>query len=256
MKRGLRVFVGLACFFVMGLPVFSQPSSKSIMTVNLDDFDSVGAQDYLYDGQKYSWEWGCSASRFIMDGYPKLEYFEGIPNPLAQIKLGMDGERKVLGVKVAYKRKGDNWFEIYPVRDGKTFEPVFTGTVNTLDFWVWGANYNYNLEVLVRDARGVVHVLRGGSLYFPGWRNIIVKIPAWIEQHSKLRSGPANMTFVGFRVRAAAEEYVDDFTIFLDELKYTTNSLSNIYDGYELRHADFGDQESGDSDSDEVKDGE
>ena len=33
MKRGLRVFVGLACFFVMGLPVFSQPSSKSIMTV-------------------------------------------------------------------------------------------------------------------------------------------------------------------------------------------------------------------------------
>ena len=101
---------------------------------------------------------------------------------------------------------------------------------------------------------GVVHVLKGASLYYPGWKNIIVKIPTWIEQHSKLRSGPANMTFVGFRVRAAAEEYVDDFTVFFDELKYTTNSLSNIYDGYELRHADFGDQESGDSD--EVKDGE
>lgn len=255
MKRGLRVFVGLACFFVMGLPVFSQPSTKSIATVNLDDFDNVGAQDYLYDGEKWSWDWASAASRFIMEGYPRLDYFEGIPNPLAQLKRGLDGERKVLGVKVAFKRKGDNWFEVYPVKDDKPFEPMFTGTVNTLDFWVWGANYNYNLEVLVRDARGVVHVLKAANLYYSGWKNIIVKIPGWMEQHSKLRSGPANMTFVGFRIRAAAEEFVDDFTVFFDEIKYTTNSLSDIYDGYELRRVDFGDSEDSEN-SDEVKDGE
>ena len=254
MKRGLKVLVGLACFFVIGLPVFSQPNAKSIATVTLDDFDSVGAQDYLYDGEKYSWEWGVQASRFIMDGYPRLEYFEGIPNPIAQLKRGMDGERKVLGVKTSYKRKGDNWFEIYPTKDGEPFEPVFSGTVAQIDFWVWGANYNYTLDVLVRDSSGIVYVLPAGSLYFPGWRNVVVKIPGWINQHSKLRSGPANMTFVGFRVRSDAQEYVDDFTIFFDELKYTTNSLTDIYDGYELRRVDFGDSDG--SGSDEVKDGE
>lgn len=254
MKRGLKVLVGLASFFVIGLPVFSQPSSKSIATVTMDDFDSVGAQDYLYDGEKYSWEWGANASRFIMDGYPKLDYFDGIPNSLEQLKRGMDGDRKVLGVKVSYKRKGDNWLEVYPTKDGEPYEPVFTGTVNTIDFWVWGAHYNYYLEVLVRDANGTVHVLKAGTLYFSGWKNIIVKIPGWLVQHSKLRSGPANMTFVGYRIRSDAAEFVDDFTVFFDELQYTTNSLSDIYDGYELRRVDFGDSES--DSSDEVKDGE
>lgn len=53
------------------------------------------------------------------------------------------------------------------------------------------------------------------------------------------------MTFVGFRVRTYAKEAVDDFTIFFDQLKYTTNTLANIYDGYALRNVDFGDSEAG-----------
>lgn len=243
MKRGLKVFVGLACLFVIGLPAFSQPSSKSIVSVELDNFDNNGAQDYLYDGEKLSWNWGYNASRFIAEGYPKLDFFNGIPNSLEVLKRGQDVEAKVLGVKTSYKRKGDNWFEVYPVKDDKAYEVPFVGTVNHLDFWVWGANYKYFLEVLVRDARGIVHVLNGGSLYFSGWKNVVVKIPGWIEQHSKLRSGPAAMTFVGFRIRSDAEEYVDDFAIFFDEIKYTTNPLSNIYDGYELKNADFGESQ-------------
>ena len=254
MKRGLKVLVGLACFFVIGLPVFSQPSAKSLATVLMDDFDSVGAQDYLYAGQKYSWEWGVQASRFVADGFPKLEYFNGISNSLAVLKRGMDGERKCLGVQVSYKRKGDNWFEVFPTKDDKAFEPVFQGTVNTVDFWVWGANYNYYLEMLVRDANGTVHVLKVGSLAFSGWRNIVVKIPGWLCQHSKLRSGPPNMTFVGFRIRSDAGEFVDDYAIFFDELKYTTNTLSDIYDGYDLR--DVFESAVDSESSDEVKDGE
>ena len=105
---------------------------------------------------------------------------------------------------------------------------------------------------MVRDTRGVVHVLPAGSLAFSGWKNIIVKIPGWIQQHSQLRSGPSNMTFVGFRIRSDAEEYVDDYVIFFDQIKYTTNSLSFIYDGYELKDIQFDDNE----DSDEVSEAE
>ena len=43
-----------------------------------------------------------------------------------------------------------------------------------------------------------------------------------------------------------AEEYVDNYVVFFDQLKYTSNSLSNIFDGYELKEVDFGDSSSGD----------
>ena len=234
MKRGLKVFVGLASLFVIGLPLFAQPSSRSIETFVMDDFDSAGEQNYLYDGKAYSWDWAINSSRFVAEGYPKQNYFNGAPNSLRQLLKGTDKELKALGIQTAYNRKGDNWFEVYPTKDDKAFEIPFTGIVSTIDFWVWGSNYNYYIEL---------RVLPAGSLAFHGWRNIIINIPSWIQQQSHLRSGPTSMSFVGFRIRSDAEEYVDDFMIFFDQLKYTSNSLSFIYDGYELKDV-FADSES------------
>ena len=244
MKRGLKVFIGLVSFCAICLPVFGQPSSKSIETVIMDSFDSAGAQEYLCDGETYSWDWAVNSSRFVAEGYPKTGYYDGIPNSLKQLNKGKDIEPKVFGIKTAFNRKGDNWFEIYPTKDDKPVDIPFIGNVTHMDFWVWGANYNYYLEVLVRDATGRVHVLPAGSLAFNGWRNIIVSIPGWLQQHSHLRSGPETMSFVGFRIRTDAAEYVDNFVIFLDQIKYTTNPLSFIYDGYELKDIDFEDEES------------
>jgi hypothetical protein len=240
MKKGLKVLVSLAVLFVLGLPVFSQPSSKSIETFVMETFDSAGEQNYLYSGTTYSWDWAVNTSRFVAEGYPKTGYYEGIPLSLKALLKGTDVERKVFGVKIAFNRKGDNWFEVYPTKDDKPFEIPFVGSVSQLDFWVWGANYNYYLEVMLRDATGRVHVLQAGSLAFNGWKNIVVNIPGWLQQHSHLRSGPENMTFVGFRVRSDAEEYVDNYVIFFDQMKYTTNSLSFIFDGYEMKDVDFG----------------
>ena len=50
MKRELKVLIGLACLFVIGLPAFAQPNSRSIETFVLDDFDSAGSQNYMYNG--------------------------------------------------------------------------------------------------------------------------------------------------------------------------------------------------------------
>ena len=249
MKRELKVLIGLACLFVIGLPVFAQPNSRSIETFVLDDFDSAGSQNYMYNGKQYSWDWDVGSSRFIADGYPKTGYFEGVPNSLKQLHKGEDKEFKVFGVKTAFKRKGDNWFEVYPTADGKSFEIPFIGIVSQMDFWIWGSGYNYYLEVMVRDALGTVKVLPAGSLAFHGWKNIVINIPGWIQQSSHLRSGPENLTFVGFRIRSDAEEYVDNFVVYFDQIKYTSNSLSLIYDGYELNDVDFGDS----SDDSEAK---
>jgi hypothetical protein len=230
MKKGLVVFLNLALLFLLSVPVFSQPSSKSVETFVMDNFDKA-------DGNE--WTWTVNASRFIAEGYPKWGYFKGIPNSLKPLRKADDGDPMVFGVKTAFNRKGDNWFEIYPAKDDKPYEIPFVGTVTQLDFWVWGANYMYYLEVMVRDADGRVHVLPVGNLAFNGWRNVVVNIPGWIRQHSKLRSGRPDMTFVGFRVRTDPEEFVDDFMVYIDQLKYTTNSLSEIFDGYELKDTNF-----------------
>ena len=234
MKKGLKVFVNLSLLFVLAIPAFSQPSSKSVETFLIDNFDA-----------ETDWKWSVNASRFIAEGFPKSGYFAGIPNSLRPFYKDKDVEPKVLGVQTAFNRKGDNWFEVVPSKDGKIYEIPFVGNVVNVDFWVWGANYLYYLEVMVRDANGQVHVLPAGKLSFNGWKNVIVKIPGWIVQHSKLRSGPKTLTLIGFRVRTDAVEYVDDFAIYFDNLKYTTNSLSFIFDGYELKETDFSNSESG-----------
>lgn len=249
MKKGVISSVSLALFLLGGAAAFAQPSVRSVETIVIDSFDTDGAQNYQVPGKKadspgkvYNWTWGTQASRFVAEGYPKQNFFDGIPNSLRPLRKDGDPDAKVLGVQVAFNRKGDNWFEVFPVGsetdengNAKALEIPFVGTVSHIDFWVWGANYRYYLEVMVRDADGRVHVLPAGNLVFQGWRNVVVNIPTYIRQHSRLRSGPETLAFVGFRIRSDMNEFVDDFQIFFDQLRYTTNTMSNIYDGYDLR---------------------
>ena len=202
-------------------------------TIVIDNFDTPDDMD---------WTWGVQASRFVTEGYPIVKTFEGMPNSLRPYHKEGDPAAQVLGVKVAFDRKGDNWVEIFPQdSEGNPFEPEFTGTVTQIDFWVWGAHYRYRLEVMLRDSAGRVHTINAGSLQFEGWKNIVLNVPSYISQHSYFRNGRRNMTFVGFRVRSDATEAVDNYVIYLDQLKYTTNTLVNVYDGYDLKDADFGD---------------
>jgi hypothetical protein len=231
MKKGFVVFMQLALIFVIGAPVFSQPSEKSVETTLIDNFDTPDQME---------WTWSVQASRFIADGYPVLKYSKGISHSLRPFVKEGDPEPQVLGVKVAYNRKGDNWFEVYPTKDDKPYEIPFVGNVSQIDFWVWGSNYLYFLDLLVRDSGGSVHVIPAGNLAFSGWKNLIVSVPTYIRQSARLHTAPESMTFVGFRIRAHGSEYADDFSIFFDKLQYTSSILTNVYDGYELRKEDFG----------------
>ena len=246
MKKGVVVFTSFAVLLAFSVPAVAQPSSKAVETRIIDNFDNVGSQDYQVPGKTvnsidtHNWTWNVQASHYVAEGYPKMSYFDGQPNSLRLFNKEGDSP-KVLGVQTSFLRKGENWFEIYPENDGKPYEIPFVGTVTQIDFWVWGANYLYFIDLLVRDADGRVYTLPAGNLAFNGWRNVIVQIPSHIRQHSRLRSGPVAMTFVGFRIRTDPEEYVDNFNIFFDQLKFSTNALRNVFDGYELKNVDFGD---------------
>lgn len=252
MKKGVVLLTSLALLVAFCAPVVAQPSSRAVETFIVDDFDNKGEKNaYQQMSGSEQWTWNIHTSRNINKdgGFPKMDYFDGQPNSLKALNKDKESSPKVLGVKTSYLRKGENWFEVYPELDGKAYEIPFVGTATQIDFWVWGANYLYYIDLLVRDADGRVHTLPAGNLAFNGWRNLVVTVPGHIRQHSRLRSGPTEMTFVGFRVRTDPDEYVDDFNIFFDQLKYTTNTLSNIFDGYELKDIEFGDSSSKSSSS-------
>ena len=237
MKKGLVVCMCFGLLLLFSSPAFSQEAmqtQKSTESFMIDNFNNESGN---------AWTWDVSASRYVADGYPKTGYFDGIPNSLKYLLKDGKDNQKVLGVQIAFKRKGDNWFEVYPVKDGKAYEIPFVGTVTQIDFWVWGAHYMYFLDLIVRDADGRVHVLPAGNLAFDGWKNVVVSVPGWIRQHSRSSSGRDAMSFIGFRIRTSPEEFVDSYTIFFDQMKYVTRALANIFDGYELKEADFGNSE-------------
>ena len=229
MKKAVVLAGSLILAFAFCVPLVAQPNAKSVETQVIDNFDTDAP-----------WQWSAQGSRMCTTGYPIVKKFEGIPNSLVPLQKP-DVKAMVLGMKTKFNRKGDNWVEIYPTKDGKPFEYEFVGTVKQIDVWVWGANYNYTLEMMVRDGNGRVYVLPVTDLNYKGWKECIVTIPTSILQHSTLRSGRPNMSFVGFRVRSGADAPVDDFVIYFDNLLYATNTLDSIYDGYTLQRQDFGD---------------
>lgn len=249
MKRYGLISVSLLILFCICVPVFAQPNANSIETILIDDFDRRDEME---------WVWGVQASNSVYaneetgEVYPKMSYTAGMPNSLYLYRKESDPEAQVLGVQVKFNRKGDNWFEVYPQtvdEDGVAtpYEVPLLGTVTQLDFWAWGANYMYYLDVLVRDADGRVHVLSAGNLAYAGWKNVVVKLPTWLRQQSRLRSGPKTASFVGFRVRTHPDEYVDDFRIFFDQLRYSSYTLADIYDGYFLSDVNFDEDTTGEN---------
>lgn len=239
MKKGIVVLITFTLFAGLAFSQSAQQTQKSVEAFMIDKFDSEGES---------GWNWEVSASRYVAEGFPKQGYFEGMPSSLKYLQKPGEGENpQVLGVQIAFNRKGDNWFEVYPTKDGEPYEVPLLGTVTQLDFWVWGAHYMYFIDILLRDADGRVQVIPAGNLAFDGWKNKVIKVPGWIRQHSRLSTGAETMHFLGFRIRTSPEEYVDQFTIFFDQFKYLTNALAYIFDGYELKDAEFGESESGES---------
>ena len=53
------------------------------------------------------------------------------------------------------------------------------------------------------------------------------------------------MSLVGFRIRSDAAEYVDDFVVYMDQIRYMTHALSVVFDGFDMLTNDFSDAEVG-----------
>ena len=223
------LLLGVLCF-----PVSAQDRPINYETYVVDSFDNAGDVD---------WTWIAAGSRFVTEGYPVVKYFDGMPSSLRLVQPDPDGDYKVLGIQFKFNRQGDNWVDIFPMLDGEDtpYEIPFRGIVSRLDMWVWGANYMYQLEVLVRDYQGRVHSLPMGWLNYEGWRNLAVNIPTSVPQVSRYLGEDASMYFVGFRIRTTPRERVDNFEVFFDQFRVLTDTYKSTFDGYEFANSDFSD---------------
>lgn len=239
MKHSVVVTVFFLMFMFVCIPLAAQERGVNYQTYMVETFDSPDSSEVTWSGM---------GSKFVSEGYPILQYFDGVPNPVRILETEAEKQHKFLGIQFKFNRRGDNWIDIYPTKaaengEAAPYEIPFKGIISRLDMWVWGAGYAYELEILVRDCNGRVHTLPFGKLDFHGWKNLAVAIPSTIPQVSRYLAGIKHLSFVAFRIRTNPSERVDDFHIFFDEFKALTNTAKASYDGFELVDVTFGNTE-------------
>ena len=231
MRPGLRAFLGtvlaLALFFpaalVMGDEITQTITSKNIAT---------------WDDPATAANWIVQGSRYATQGFPQMAVVKTWPEAL----YGKKTEGKnlaALGIHGRFDRKSYNTIELIPaVKDsaGK-FQPSalpLPGHAQSIDCWVWGANYNYTLDVYIRDYQGIDHVLHMGSLLFAGWKHLNTPISGAIPQSRIYIPRYAGLELTKLVITTAPDEKVDDFYFFIDELNILTDLSVARFDGEDL----------------------
>jgi hypothetical protein len=231
---GLRVVCLILWACIALMPAFSDEQVQNETTILLETFDETDASEY---------DWKAAGSQFSTKTeditYPMVRYVEYVSSQIPS--NGSDEEQsKSLGVRGAFNRKGPNWIDVYPVQKGEEdpIEIPLPGRVKSLSLWVWGMNLRYNLQVYVRDYRGVIHVLdvgaNQGSLDFQGWRNLRAIVPQIIPQSKKVVPHLAALRLVKFRITTNPKEQVIPFSVYFDHLTVLTDTYESIYDGQQL----------------------
>ena len=238
-------FVVMACITV--LSAYGDEHTVDLTSIVLERFNGDTTHEWN-EGRHprtYEFSWALAASKFASkskdaDGneeeYPKLAYIDTWPAALFGYKA--EGN-KSLGIQGRFDRRGYNWIDIYPVDgDENPFEIPMPGRVRYMDVWVWGSNLEYDVEAYIRDLQGVVHIIKLGSIAYTGWRNLRANIPGYIRQSKKILPNLAQLRFVKFRIWTQPTEKVDNFYIYVNQLKILTDSFESIFDGDELADPD------------------
>jgi hypothetical protein len=194
-----------------------------------------------FDPGEVTTEWIVQGSKFVDEenGYPKWSLVDGWPEALH----GRNWEEKdlqVMAITTAFTRQGYNYIEIIPVTEGEDGEVVHNplkleGRVKTIDMWVLGTQFDYYIEVHVKDCTGVIHVLRMGDLSYKGWKNLKADIPTSIPQYTNFKGEiTTGLELVKFMIWTTPHEDVSEYYVFIDQIKILTDDFVTRFDGDDL----------------------
>jgi len=261
MRKGslLSLSVLLLLTIFIAAPVAADKVTENLVSRVLESFDNPE------DPEESEWpssQWIVRGSKFatkvyddegnVIDQYPKSQFVEAWPDAL----FGRNKENipyKVLGVHGKFDRQGFNYVEFIPAVEGDDGaliprsmddgnEITIPGRAKTVDLWVWGANFDYYMELHVRDFKGIVHVLNLGSIKHTGWKNLKVDLPTSIPQEGGYVSSGGyikELKLVKLVMWTKPQERVDDFLIYIDQIKVLTDIFVSRFDGDNLADDDF-----------------
>ena len=231
MRPGLRVFLGAALAMALTFSTalaMADERTQTIATRTIATFDdSATAGNWIVQGSKYATK-----------GFPQMQLVKAWPEALYGYNVDNKGLFS-LGVHGRFDRKSYNYIEIIPAAKDSSGKLVPTtaplpGRVQSLNMWVWGANYNYWLDAYIRDYQGIDHVLHMGSLLFAGWRNLSATVSTAIPQSRAYIPRYAGLVLTKLVLWTAPDEKVDDFYFFIDEVGIITDLFETRFDGEQL----------------------
>jgi hypothetical protein len=227
----VRLWIGLAAAMLMLIPFSLFAQQSGVSEPQAADVGKDSAQQLLKEVSVSKFEdasfW--SAAMPLDMGVVTLRRMEGVPKGDTPIedeqKIGIKEDNKyVLGVKVAFYRRGATYFTISPVN------PIpIEGITKTISVWAVGRNYNHVLKVMLEDYFGRHMELTLGKLNFMGWKKMTVAVPPDIvqsEYHFTYKSG---LRVLGFRVEGDPMESYGTYYLYLDDLRAVTDLFAESY---------------------------
>ncbi|HBD96254.1 MAG TPA: hypothetical protein DDY71_14990 [Spirochaetia bacterium] len=172
------------------------------------------------------------------------EFFYGPSKSEGNLVRYTDVSKTSLAIKLAYNRQGYRVTELFPLEksaDGKFKKtPIpFRGKVRQVDFWVWGSNFDYFMEMVLIDYRGVEHRLEVGNIRHVGWKNFVVQMPNNIPQDVTTIPSNRPLSLVKYAIWSNPKERVSGATFYIDHIKYLADVYEELYDGYQLGDPEY-----------------
>ncbi|HVO40786.1 MAG TPA: flagellar filament outer layer protein FlaA [Spirochaetia bacterium] len=235
MRPGLKAFLGaaLACLlFLTAALVMAQDNTVNLQVRPLISFNDPAQAN-----------WIVQASKFSTQGFPESKLIKTWPDVL----YGRNKDNKELNslaIHSKFDRKGYNYIEIIPAAKDSSGNLVpksipIPGKVQRMDLWIWGSNYNYKIDLFLRDYRGIDHVLHFGSLEFMGWKDLAVTVPGAIPQSRRYIPQFQGLELTKLVIWTAPDEKVDDYWVFLNDLTILTDLYQTRFDGENLADPDY-----------------
>jgi hypothetical protein len=255
MKLKLLALIAMGCLFLSQAHLAADETLLGLESIVIENFDNNPTT-----GEDATMRWIVRGSGYIDTKlhYPIVKSIKAWPEALfGRNKENLD--LRCLGVEAGFTRQAYNYLEIIPARpfdpakdkeedvihtdaDGKKWVHVpivFQGRIKAFSIWFWGSNFNYYLEVHLKDFTGVVHVLPLGNLNFTGWKNLNTEIPPSIPQSETYLPKLKRLRLEKFMLWTRPTERVSQFWFYLDQMKILTDLFESRYDGDDLGDESF-----------------
>jgi len=213
-----RIFVVLL-FFSLGVgALFSQGFER------IEIIDSITIESFDADATA----WTVRGSRYVDDRLLEARLVEAWPNQL--YGYAPEETLRAFGIRAGFERRGHNFIEIVPPNGVYPLR----GIVREIELWVWNSGRDYYVNGELQDFRGVYHTIEFGDINHFGWRKLSARVPNSILQVEKPHEDINRLRLIKFVLWTDPAERVDDFQVYLDEVRVISDIFQRRVDGEQL----------------------